>query len=166
MVEKYVYDFNRFISPGGRLYCCINLHYDPSKTSPAEIEGITQGFKKPRIQFMQKAFSDAPSPIQMGSLTGSVKSMATSPDFLQSFKKMFQLKHLGLWWTQPKSELSWSFSPKKFVLHYEIDRSDLEKMMRLYIFLVKTLPQSTITSSVLLCVSPRFLLPSSMMRSS
>ena len=127
IVEKYVFDFNRFISPGGRMYCRINIFYNDSKTSISEIEGVISGFKKPRVQFLQLAHSDSPAPIQMGSITGSVKAMATSPDFIQTFKKMFKLKYVGFWWTQPKSELSWAFTPKQFSVHYEIDRSDLEK---------------------------------------
>ena len=115
------------MSPGGRLYCRINIHYDDTKINPAEIEGITQSFKRPCIQFIQKAFSDAPSPIQMGSLTGSIKSMATSLDFLQSFKKCFNRNTWNCGGHNPKSELSWSFSPKKIVIHYEIDHSDLKK---------------------------------------
>ena len=109
------------------MYCRINIFYNASKASISEIEGVISGFKKPRVQFLQLAHSDSPSPIQMGSITGSVKAMAISPDFIQTFKKMFKLKYVGFWWTQPKSELSWAFTPKKFSVHYEIDRSDLEK---------------------------------------
>ena len=31
VVEKYVYDYSRFLSPGRNLYCCINLYYNPGK---------------------------------------------------------------------------------------------------------------------------------------
>ena len=53
--------------------------------------------------------------------------MAESPDFILSFKNMFKLKHLGLRQTQPKTDISWAFSPKKFVVHYEIDAIDADK---------------------------------------
>ena len=76
---------------------------------------------------MSPAHSDALSPIQMGSLTGSVKAMAESKDFRDSFKKLFKLKHLGLWWAYPKSELAWTKNQKKFSVHYEIDMEDIDK---------------------------------------
>ena len=28
IVEKYVFDYNKFVSPGGRIYCRINIFYD------------------------------------------------------------------------------------------------------------------------------------------
>ena len=126
IVEKYIFDYNRFVSPGGRIYCRLHLSFDEQRTNKAEISAVANTFKKPRMQFLQPAHSDSTSPVQMGTFTGSVKSMADSPDFGNTLKKMFRIKHIGLWWTQPKSELSWSFSPKKFVVHYEIDRSDLD----------------------------------------
>ena len=70
VAEKYVYDFNRFLSPGGRLYGRIQLFYDSDKVSLAQIENVTSTFKKPCLQFLQHAFSDATSPIQMDTLTG------------------------------------------------------------------------------------------------
>ena len=57
---------------------------------------------------MSPAHSDATSPIQMGSLTGSVKAMAESKDFRDSIKKLLKLKQLGLWLAYPKSELAWT----------------------------------------------------------
>ena len=85
-VEKYVYEFNRFISPGDRGYVRLNGYFS-SKTSIGEIESIISSFKKPRIQFFQLAHSDATAPVNMGTLTGSVKEMAYSPDFHNAFKK-------------------------------------------------------------------------------
>ena len=76
---------------------------------------------------MRPAHSDAPSPIQMGSITGSVKAMVESKDFRDSFKKLFKLRHLGLWWAYPKSELAWTKNQKKFSVHYEIDMEDIDK---------------------------------------
>ena len=75
---------------------------------------------------MSLSHSDAISPIQMGTFTGSVKAMAESPDFTKSFQKFFKLKNLGLWWAYPKSELSWTKDTKKWALHYELDRSDVD----------------------------------------
>ena len=53
--------------------------------------------------------------------------MAESKDFRDSFKKLFKLKHLGLWWAYPKSELAWTKNQKKFSVHYEIDMEDIDK---------------------------------------
>ena len=126
IVEKYAHDFNRFLSPGKKLYCQLNVFYNSSRTSIAEIESVISGFKKPRVQFMSLAHSDAISPIQMGTFTGSVKEMTVSPDFYNSLKKQFRLKNLGLWWAFPKSELTWTKDIKKWTMHYELERSDVE----------------------------------------
>ena len=75
---------------------------------------------------MSIAHSDATSPMQMGWFTGSVKSMAKSPDFLQSFETFFKLKHLGLWWAFPKSEIAWSKDSRKWSMFYELDRGDVD----------------------------------------
>ena len=63
----------------------------------------------------------------MGTLTGSVKDMTTSPDFYNAFKSMFGLNILGLFWTQPRSENSGKFSSTKMSLSYEIDRLDMDQ---------------------------------------
>ena len=96
IVERYVYKFDRFIFPVDRVYCRLNIYYD-SATSIAKIESIVRKFKKPRLQSFQIFHSDAISPIQIGSLTGSVQNMATSPDFFLVFKSLFNLKHLEFW---------------------------------------------------------------------
>ena len=54
--------------------------------------------------------------------------MSTSRDFYLVFKNLFDLKYLGFWWTQPRSDTGGNFSPKKINLHIEIDRSD-DKMV-------------------------------------
>ena len=123
---KYVYDYSRFISPGRNLYCQLNLFYNTKETSQSEIECVIAGFKQPRIQYMSISHSDATSPVEMGTFTGSVRAMAESPDFADSFKSYFKLKHIGLWWAYPKSELAWTRDTKKWTMHYEIDRSDLD----------------------------------------
>ena len=63
--------------------------FNPKKASISEIEGVTAGFKKAGAQFFTVAHSDALSPIQIGSFTGSVRAMAESPDFTKSFKSFF-----------------------------------------------------------------------------
>ena len=126
-VEWYVHDFNRFISPGKNLYCRLHLYYNSGKTSIAEIESVLSSFKKPRVQFMSLAHSDAISPVAMGTFTGSVKEMAESPDFYLSLKKTFGLKSLGLWWAFPKSEVTWTKDTKKWATHYEIDHINVDK---------------------------------------
>ena len=126
-VEKYVYDYNRFLSPGKNLYCRIKLVYNPNKTSSSEIESVISTFRKPRVQHMIVSHSDALSPVQMGTLTGSVRAMAESSDFKNSFKAYFKLKSLGMWWACPKADLSWTKDSKKWALHYELDRSDVEE---------------------------------------
>ena len=55
-------------------------------TTLREIDLVISSFKKKKMQFLQLAHSDATSSVQMGSVTGSVKCMAASPDFLEVFK--------------------------------------------------------------------------------
>ena len=126
IAEQYIYDYSRFTSPGQNCYFRINICFDGKKTSEAEILSVIIGFKIPRVQWMNKAHSDSLSPVEMGFFTGSVRAMAESTDFLNSFIKMFQLKHLGLWWAYPKSESGWTKDMKKWALHYEMDRGDVE----------------------------------------
>ena len=108
VVEKYVFDYNRFLSPGKNIYCRIKLVYNPNKTSSSEIESVISNFRKPRVQHMILSHSDALSPVQMGTLTGSVRAMSESPDFKNSFKEYFKLKSLGMWWACPKADISWT----------------------------------------------------------
>ena len=56
--------------------------------------------------------------------------MADSPDFFRLFKIKFQLKHLGLWWAQPRTKLrgGTDFNRSKFALHVEIDNEDSDKI--------------------------------------
>ena len=74
---------------------------------------------------MSIAKSDALSSIHIGMFTGSVRAMTESTDFLLSFKKMFKLKHLGLWWDYSRSELAWTKDSKKWTMHYELDQTDV-----------------------------------------
>ena len=50
---------------------------------------------------MKLSHSNAISPIEIGTLTGSVEAMAHSRDFKETFMEKFGLKELGLWWSQP-----------------------------------------------------------------
>ena len=127
IVEKYAYDYSRFVSAGKHVYCRLHIVYDKNKTSKGEISEVIMGFKKPREQAMNIAHSDALRPKQMGFFTGSVKGMAESPDFHKSFMKFFKLSSLGLWWAWPKSELTWNKDSSTWALHYELDNSDVEK---------------------------------------
>ena len=80
LTESYVYDYNRFLSPGKTCYVRMNIFYS-NITSISEIQSVISTFKQPREQFFELSHSSAPNPVQIGTLTGSVKAMATSPDF-------------------------------------------------------------------------------------
>ena len=82
LVESYIYDYNRFISPGKTGYVRLNIYFS-NDTSVSEILGVTSQFKKPREQFLERAHSEATSPMVIGTLTGSVAAMAKSYDFKQ-----------------------------------------------------------------------------------
>ena len=125
-VESYVFDYNRFLSPGKTGYVRLHIFYSDS-TSVSEIQGVVSQFKKPREQFLEMAHSNAISPVVIGTLTGSVKAMAESRDFYSVMKKKFGLSELGLWFTQPRTSRSGDYSKDKFTLHIEIDRKDLPK---------------------------------------
>lgn len=125
-VEKYAYDYNRFVSPGKNIYCRLHVIFNKQETSKGEIGEVIAGFRKPRTQFMSISHSDALRPKQMGFFAGSVKAMGESPDFYKSFKKFFNLSYLGLWWAFPKSELAWSKNTRTWALHYELDQADVE----------------------------------------
>ena len=129
-VESYVFDYNRFLSPGKTGYVRLHIFYS-DLTSLPEIQGIVSQFKKPREQFLEVAHSNATSPINIGTLTGSVKAMAFSSDFYNVMKEKFGLSELGLWFTQPRTSKSGEFNTDKFVLHMEIDRKDLPKRLEM-----------------------------------
>ena len=83
---RYDYDFNQYVSPGGRIYCRRNMFYN-EKTSLDKIEAVISSFRKTWIQFLQVSHSDATSPIQMGSLIGLVMEMSYSKNCIIIFKK-------------------------------------------------------------------------------
>ena len=39
---------------------------------------------------------------------------------------MFKLRHLGLWWAFPKSEITWTKDNKKWTMFYELDCADVD----------------------------------------
>ena len=126
LVESYVFGYNRFISPGKTGYVRLHIFFSDF-TSLAEIQGVISQFKKPREQFLELSHSDAISPVIVGTLTGSVKAMSESPEFLKVMKTKFGLSVLGLWFSQPRTSRSGEFSTNKFTLHIEIERKDLPK---------------------------------------
>ena len=134
IVENYVYDYTRHISAGARGYCRLQLFF-PSTINVNMITHITSTFKKPRVQFFERSKSDALFPVTLCTLTGSVEAMTTSPDFFNLFKSMFELKHLGLWWSIARTQArgGTDYARSKFVLHVEIDSTDLIKAEKLKI---------------------------------
>ena len=113
VVESYVFNFNRFLAPGKTGYVRLQIFYT-DLTNLAEIKGVISQFKKPREQFLEISHSNAISPVTIGTLTGSVKAMSESPDFLNVLKVKFGLTELGLWFTQPRTSRSGEFSTRKF----------------------------------------------------
>ena len=121
-----MFDFNRFLSLGKTGYVRMNIFYS-DETNLAEIKGVIDNFRIPRIQFMELARSNAISPVQIGTLTGSVEAMSTSRNFKETLKEKFQLSELGLWWTQPRQEAHAEYNNNKCALHIEIENKDLSK---------------------------------------
>ena len=132
-VESYVYDYNRFLSPGKTGYVRLNIYYS-DLTSVSDIQSVVSQFKKARERFMEVAHSNALSPVQIGTLTGSVKAMAASKDFKDVMKKKFDLSELGLWFGQPRTSNYTGFDSNKSTLHLEIDRKDLPKRQKMELY--------------------------------
>ena len=123
--ETYVYDFNRFLSFGKNGYVRLQFYYSDTTSLP-EIEQVISQFKIPRVQFLEKAHSDAISPTTIGTLTGSVEEMAYSRDFKEIFMHKFSLSTLGLWWGIPRQKKG-EYNSNKAVIHIEIDQKDYTK---------------------------------------
>ena len=123
-VESYVFDYNRFLGAGKTGYVRLHIFYS-DLTSVSEIESVVSQFKKPRERFFEISHSPATSPIHIGCLTGSVRAMSESHDFLSVMKNRFDLKELGLYFTQPRN--SGDHDRAKYTVHLEIDRSDQPK---------------------------------------
>ena len=124
-VESYVFDYNRFIGSGKTGYVRLHIYYS-DMTSVSEIKSVVVQFKKARERFFEVSHSNATSPVHIGTLTGSVQSMANSKDFSEVMKNKFNLSELGLWFSQARSAQS-EFDRSRFTLHLEIDRNDLPK---------------------------------------
>ena len=93
--ETYVYDYSRFIRAGKLCYFRFQLFYGDN-TTISEIKSIAAQFKQRKEIFLEVAFSDAVSPVHIGTLTDSVAAMAKSIDFYEVFESKFQLTDLGL----------------------------------------------------------------------
>ena len=129
-VESYIYDYNRFMSSGKTGYVRLNIYYS-DLTSVSDIQSVVSQFKQPRERFMEVAHSNALSPVQIGTLTGSVKAMADSTDFKDVMMTKFGLSELGLWFGQPRTSNYSGFDSNKSTLHLEIDRKDLPKRIQM-----------------------------------
>ena len=123
-VESYVFDYNIFLGAGKTGYVRLHIFFS-DQTSVPEIESVVSQFKKPRERFFEISHSNAISPVHIGCLTGSDRAMAESQDFLSVMKTKFNLKELGLYFTQPRN--SGDHDRSKYTLHLEIDRNDLPK---------------------------------------
>ena len=129
LAEKYLHDFNRFQSWGRRTYMRLHIVYHPSIQEDQLLAQMSLcSIKGEGGQFFQKAHSDAKDPIAGGTLTGSVPTMAESPDFYHTFKQKWQFKSLGLYWSFMRSKNGGTYTNKKSVLHIEIDRCDQNKL--------------------------------------
>ena len=76
-VESYVFDYNQFIDSGKTGYIRMQIFYTGA-TNKAEIQAVVSQFKKARERFFEISHSSSISPVYIGTLTGSVKSMAGS----------------------------------------------------------------------------------------
>ena len=126
IVEAYVFDYSRFIRAGKSGYFRLQLFFGDD-TSPSEIKSVAAQFKKPKERFFEEAYSDATSPVHIGTLTGSVAAMATSKDFYEVFKTKFNLSELGLYFAIPRVMESTEWDKSRNSIHIEINRSDLQK---------------------------------------
>ena len=88
-------------------------HLNANLTTLAEIQSVIGQFKKTREHFLEKCHPNTTSPVQSGTLTGSVKAMATSQDFYDIIKVKFKLRKLGLWFSQPHTSKSGVFYGKE-----------------------------------------------------
>ena len=130
IAEQYLYNFNRFIRSGSKCYIRVQL-FHPFTVTSAHISDITSQFAIPKIQNFKLAQSKATSPLSIGTLTGSVSAMAGSKNFYELFKVKFNLKHLGLWWTQARSSNGGEWNRSKSVLNIEIDKCDQFKTIEI-----------------------------------
>lgn len=126
IVEAYVFDYSRFLRAGKSGYFRLQLFFGDD-TSASEIKSVAAQFKKPKERFFEEAYSDAISPVHIGTLTGSVAAMATSIDFYEVFKMKFKLSELGLYFAIPRILESVEWNKNRSSIHIEINRTDLHK---------------------------------------
>ena len=127
--EQYLHDFNRFQSWGRRAYMRLHILYHPSLQESQLLAQMSLcSIKGEGGQFFQQAHSSATDPISGGTLTGSVETMTESPDFYNTFKQKWNLKHLGLYWSFLRSKAAGNYTMKKNAVHIEIDRCDQHKI--------------------------------------
>jgi len=122
--EKVMYGFQRFVRPGQYCYYRLNLYF-LEETDLATVTYYTEQFRIQRQQYLELAPSDALEPLELGTFTGSVEAMASSPNVKACFRRMFALKHLGLTWEFAKGTKG--FKREKFKMHAEIDMCDRHK---------------------------------------
>ena len=82
-VKSYVFDYNRFI-----------IFYTEA-TTKAEIQAVAAQFKKIRENFFEISHSNSISPVHIGTLPDSVKSMENS-QYFQKIRKLVKLLELGI----------------------------------------------------------------------
>ena len=76
-IEKYVYDYSHFLSFGQRGYCRLQLFFLSSVTTE-QISHCTEKHQIVRVQHFKVANSDAPYPIPVCTLTGSVTEIVST----------------------------------------------------------------------------------------
>ena len=136
--EKNLYGFTRFTKPEVFYKMRLHLAY-PETVDPDELLRTTNGLFIIREQRFEPASSDASSPISAGTLTGSIKSMADSPDFHAVFKHFFKLQHLGLSWDFGRHTMkNTPYSSDLFKIHVEIGMEDKKQkqQMETYLYLI------------------------------
>ena len=163
IVEAYVFDYSRFLRAGKSGYFRLQLFYGDD-TSASEIKSVAAQFKKPKERFFEEAYSDAISPVHIGTLTGSVAAMATSIDFYEVFKMKFKLSELGLYFAIPRILESTEWNKNRSSIHIEINRTDLHKRKIMESFLTSPLDLLILHSLGPLCFSPQHLTTKWMMR--
>ena len=125
-VETNLLGFNRFCKPGRSYKMRMQIIY-PESVQLSRITGQLAQWKIPRVQNFVAAPSDSPDPVDFGTLTGSVKEMSTNKDFEYIFKKLFNLRYLGLTWEYPRNTGVGNYHVTKFKLTLEVDRLDEHK---------------------------------------
>ena len=96
-------------------------------TMVSEIKSTAGQFKLSKERFLEEAYSDATSPVHIGTLTGSVTSMAKSKDFHKVFKHKFKLSILGLYFPIHRTKDAGEWRKNISTVHIEIDCADLHK---------------------------------------